>query len=86
MNGRRYVGKVVPEQIYVGSLFQNSNVNTAKRFHADRTVLSASAPHPLVASIVEPKYVNDLMHGIGTPAKIQDTRIFIYRRVVEQEH
>ena len=29
VNGRRYVGKVVPEQIYVGSLFRNSNVNTA---------------------------------------------------------
>ena len=29
VNGRRYVGKVVLEQIYVGSLFRNSNVNTA---------------------------------------------------------
>ena len=29
VNARRYVGKVVPEQIYVGSLFRNSNVNTA---------------------------------------------------------
>ena len=29
VNGRRYVGKVLPEQIYVGSLFQNSNVNKA---------------------------------------------------------
>ena len=29
VNGCRYVGKVVPEQIDVGSLFRNSNVNGA---------------------------------------------------------
>ena len=38
-------------------------------FHADRILLSTSAPHPPVASIVEPKYLNVLVHGIGTPAK-----------------
>ena len=29
VNAHRYVGKVVPERIYVGSLFRHSNVNTA---------------------------------------------------------
>ena len=29
MIAHRYVSKVEPEQIYVGSLFRNSNVNTA---------------------------------------------------------
>ena len=43
--------------------------NPLQEFHADRTLLSTSAPHPPVASIVEPKYLNDLVHGIGTPAK-----------------
>ena len=38
-------------------------------FQADRTLLSTSAPHRPVASIVEPKYLNVLVHGIGTPAK-----------------
>ena len=37
--------------------------------HADRTLLSTSAPHPPVAYIVEPKYMKELVHGIGTPAK-----------------
>ena len=32
-------------------------------------MLSTSAPHPPVASIVDPKYLNELVHGIGTPAK-----------------
>ena len=43
--------------------------NPLLEFHADRTLLSTSAPHPPVASIVEPKYLNVLVHGIGTPAK-----------------
>ena len=43
--------------------------NPLHEFHADRTLLSTSAPHPPVASIVEPKYLNLLVHGIGTPAK-----------------
>ena len=43
--------------------------NPLQEFHADRTLLSTSAPHPPVASIVEPKYLNELVHGIGTPAK-----------------
>ena len=43
--------------------------NPLQEFHADRTLLSTSGPHPPVASIVEPKFVNVLVHGIGTPAK-----------------
>ena len=41
--------------------------NPLHEFHADRILLSTSAPP--VASIVEPKYLNELVHGIGTPAK-----------------
>ena len=37
VNAHRYVGKVVPERIYVGSLFRHSNVNTALH---DSTVLT----------------------------------------------
>ena len=43
---------------------------TLHEFQADLTLLSTSAPHPPVASIVEPKYLNELVHGIGTPAKL----------------
>ena len=43
--------------------------NPLQEFHADRTLLSTSAPQPPVASIVDPKYINELVHGIGTPAK-----------------
>ena len=43
--------------------------NPLQEFHADHTLLSTSAPHPPVASIVEPNYLNVLVHGIGTPAK-----------------
>ena len=43
--------------------------NPLQEFHAVRTLLSTSAPHPPVASIVDPKYLNELVHGIGTPAK-----------------
>ena len=43
--------------------------NPLHEFHADRTLLSTSAPHPPVSSIVEPTYLNVLVHGIGTPAK-----------------
>ena len=43
--------------------------NPLQEFHADRTLLSTSAPHPPIASIVDPKYLNELVHGIGTPAK-----------------
>ena len=43
--------------------------NPLQEFHADCTLLSTSAPHLPVASIVEPKYWNELVHGIGTPAK-----------------
>ena len=43
--------------------------NPLHEFRADRTLLSTSAPHPPVASIVELKYLNVLVHGIGTPAK-----------------
>ena len=38
VNARRYVGKVVPEQIYVGSLFRNTNVNTALEWWSRRQV------------------------------------------------
>ena len=50
-------------------LSQISPDNPLREFHADRILLSTSAPHPPVASIVEPKYLNELVHGIGTPAK-----------------
>ena len=50
-------------------LSQITSDNPLHEFHADRTLLSTSAPHPPVASIVEPKYLNELVHGIGTPAK-----------------
>ena len=43
--------------------------NPLHEFQADRTLLSTSDPHPPVASIVEPNYVNWLMYGTGTPAK-----------------
>ena len=36
---------------------------------SDCTLLSTSATHPPDASIVEPKYLNVLTHGIGTTAK-----------------
>ena len=39
--------------------------NPLQQFHADRTLLSTSAPHPPVATIVDPKYLNELVHGIG---------------------
>ena len=39
--------------------------NPLHELQADRTLLSTSAPHPPVASIVEPKYLNVLVHGIG---------------------
>ena len=44
--------------------------NPLREFHADRTLLATSAPHPPVASIVAPKYLDVLVHGIGTPAKL----------------
>ena len=50
-------------------LSQNTPDNPLQELHADRTLLSTSAPHPPVASIVEPKYLNELVNGIGTPAK-----------------
>ena len=50
-------------------LSQITTDNPLQEFHADRTLLSTSAPHPPVASIVDPKYLNELVHGIGTPAK-----------------
>ena len=43
--------------------------NPLQEFHAHRTLLSTSAPHPPVASIVDHKYFNELAHGIGTPAE-----------------
>ena len=43
--------------------------NPLQELHADHTPLSTSAPHPPVASIVEPKYLNVLVNGIGTSAK-----------------
>ncbi len=43
--------------------------NPLQEFHADRTLLSTSAPHPPVASILDPKYLNELVQCIGTPAK-----------------
>ena len=42
--------------------------NPLHEFHTGRTMLSTSAPHPPGASIVEPKYLNELVHGIFTPA------------------
>ena len=39
--------------------------NPLQQFHADRTLLSTSAPHPPVATIVDPKYLNELVHDIG---------------------
>ena len=46
MNGRQYVGKVLPEQIYVGSLFRNSNVNTAYGFSAPIMFISSTTCRP----------------------------------------
>ena len=43
--------------------------NPLHEFHTDRTMVSTSAPHPQGASIIEPKYLNEFVHGIGTPAK-----------------
>ena len=43
--------------------------NPLQESHADRTLFSTSAPQPPVASIVDPNYLNELVHGIGTPAK-----------------
>ena len=43
--------------------------NPHQEFHAALIMLSKSTPHPPVASIVEIKYLNELVHGIGTPAK-----------------
>ena len=43
--------------------------NAIREFHAAGTLLSTSAPHPPVASIVEPNYLNEKVHGIGTPGK-----------------
>ena len=48
------------------SLSQVTPDNPLQEFHADRTLLSTSAPQPPVASIVDPKYINELVHGIGT--------------------
>ena len=48
MNGRRYVGEVVPEQIYVGSLFRNSNVNTAL-VHTGQPLFDRCCGHDLLA-------------------------------------
>ena len=49
MNARRYFGKVVPEQIYVGSLFRNSNVNTALMYsiQAGQLILFKNGPQQL---------------------------------------
>ena len=41
VNVHRYVGKVEPEQMYVGSLFRNSNVNTAKDNYCQRWSISS---------------------------------------------
>ena len=49
-------------------LSQITSDNSLQEFHADRTLLSTSAPQPPVAFIVDPKYLNELVHGIGTPA------------------
>ena len=59
---------------FTGTLLsQISPDNPLQEFHADRTPLSISAPQPPVASIVDPKYLNELVHGIGTPAKQTST-------------
>ena len=50
-------------------LSQITTDNPLHEFHADRTLLSTSAPHPPVASIVEQKYLNVFVHGIGSPDK-----------------
>ena len=42
---------------------QITSDNPLYEFQADRILLSTSAPHPPVASIVEPKYLNELVHG-----------------------
>ena len=42
--------------------------NPLQEFLADSTLLSTSAPHPAVASIVEPN-LNELVHRIGIHAK-----------------
>ena len=55
--------------------------NPLLEFHADRTLLSTSTPHPPVASIVEPKYLHELVCGIGTPAKQTVKKIF-YRNIL----
>ena len=39
--------------------------SAVSRSDQDLLLLSASTPHPPVASIVEPKYLNDLVHGIA---------------------
>ena len=38
--------------------------NPLQEFHADRTLLSTSGPHPPVAYIAEPKNLNELVHGM----------------------
>ena len=50
-------------------LSQITPANPLQEFQADRILLSTSAPQPPVASIVDPKYLNELVYGIGTPAK-----------------
>ena len=47
-------------------LWQITPDSHLQEFHADRTLLSTFAPHPPVASIVELKYLNALVHGIGS--------------------
>ena len=57
--------------------------NAIQEFHADHTLLSTSAPHPPVAYIVEPKYLNELVHGIGTPAKQNASLVSILSSMVQ---
>ena len=49
--------------------------NRLHEFFADRILLSTSAPHPPVASIVEPRYLNELVHGIGRPPSKQTSSL-----------
>ena len=59
-------------------LSQITQNNPLQEFQADRTLLSTSAPHHQVASIVEPTCLNELVHGIGTPSvfNIMPRRIY----------
>ena len=56
--------------------------NPLQEFHVDRTLSSTSAPHPPVASIVDPKYLNELVHGIGTRAGSNYVIVIDYEKLM----